>query len=98
MAEQEEQRWTIDKHGAPRALCPSCKRPQANTLAEIAPPLSYCWRQTQACREHQKDVLIAALRKALAAAEELRGWQTTAPPSVVEAFDAAMAEVRKGEG
>lgn len=74
--------------------CPICNGSGRAQHRGFTTPCHHCAATRVATLETQ----LALARKALAAAEELRGWQTTAPPSVVEAFDAAMAEVRKGEG
>lgn len=74
--------------------CPICSSSGRAQGRGFTTPCHHC----AATRVATLEAELALARKALAAAGELRGWQTTAPPSVVEAFDAAMAEVRKEEG
>lgn len=80
--------------------CPECGRQFATTAHEQAYPEWCNGSMGYGCLRAQ----LALARKALAAAEEMRSYQKLSPPrdtldeALSEAFDAAMAEVRKGKG
>lgn len=85
---------------AEQEKCPHCGLNKATRFGGFGCARRYGEPFSHACEVRVRDKRIAVLRKALAEAERLRracdvhGHHYSCLP----AFDAAMAEVRKGEG